>query len=83
MISSGCSFFLPCNQAASVKVALGSYVWVEDTDEAWLDGEVVEANDVEVKVKCETKMVSPLLNKKSIRLKNEICLALKLHDYDG
>ena len=59
MISSGCSFFLPCDQAASVKVALGSYVWVEDTDEAWLDGEVVEANDVEVKVKCETKTVSP------------------------
>ncbi|CAF1821027.1 unnamed protein product, partial [Brassica napus] len=49
-------------QAASVKVALGSYVWVEDTDEAWLDGEVVEANDVEVKVKCETKTVTAKVN---------------------
>ncbi|XP_013636824.1 PREDICTED: myosin-10 isoform X2 [Brassica oleracea var. oleracea] len=48
--------------AASVKVALGSYVWVEDTDEAWLDGEVVEANDVEVKVKCETKTVTAKVN---------------------
>lgn len=55
---------LPYDQAASVKVALGSYVWVEDTDEAWLDGEVVEANDDVVKVKCETKTVSSsLLNK--------------------
>ncbi|CAN6825831.1 unnamed protein product [Brassica oleracea] len=49
-------------KAASVKVALGSYVWVEDTDEAWLDGEVVEANDVEVKVKCETKTVTAKVN---------------------
>ncbi|CAH8389372.1 unnamed protein product [Eruca vesicaria subsp. sativa] len=48
--------------AASVKVALGSYVWVEDTDEAWIDGEVIEANDDEVKVKCETKTVSAKVN---------------------
>ncbi|WZY92541.1 hypothetical protein YC2023_064870 [Brassica napus] len=48
--------------AASVKVALGSYVWVEDTDEAWLDGEVVEANDDVVKVKCETKTVTAKVN---------------------
>lgn len=50
--------FLNNDQAASVKIALGSQVWVEDTDEAWLDGEVVESNDDEVKVKCETKTVS-------------------------
>ncbi|KAL0710643.1 hypothetical protein Bca4012_017621 [Brassica carinata] len=37
--------------------ALGSIVWVEDTDEAWIDGEVVEANDDEVKVNCQTKTV--------------------------
>ncbi|XP_033147606.1 myosin-10 isoform X2 [Brassica rapa] len=48
--------------AASVKVALGSCVWVEDTDEAWLDGEVVEANDDVVKVKCETKTVTAKVN---------------------
>ncbi|CAG7874734.1 unnamed protein product [Brassica rapa] len=49
-------------KAASVKVALGSCVWVEDTDEAWLDGEVVEANDDVVKVKCETKTVTAKVN---------------------
>ncbi|CAN8307008.1 unnamed protein product [Cochlearia groenlandica] len=48
-------------KAASVKVDVGSYVWVEDTYEAWLDGEVVEVNDEEVKVNCETKMSNPVL----------------------
>ncbi|KAH0932602.1 hypothetical protein HID58_009719 [Brassica napus] len=37
--------------------ALGSLVWVEDTDDAWIDGEVVEANDDDVKVNCQTKTV--------------------------
>nr|AAM14807.1 putative myosin heavy chain [Arabidopsis thaliana] len=44
---------------ASVKVTVGSQVWVEDPDEAWLDGEVVEANGQEIKVNCQTKTVSP------------------------
>ncbi|CAA7049436.1 unnamed protein product [Microthlaspi erraticum] len=48
--------------AASVKVAVGSNVWVEDTDEAWIDGEVVEANDEEIKVNCETKTVVAKVN---------------------
>lgn len=51
------------DQAASVKVALGSQVWVEDPDEAWLDGEVVEANGEEIKVNCQTKTVSPFYQK--------------------
>jgi len=42
-----------------VKVTVGSQVWVEDPDEAWLDGEVVEANGQEIKVNCQTKTVSP------------------------
>lgn len=50
------------DQAPSVKVAVGSNVWVEDTDEAWIDGEVVEVNDEEIKVNCETKTVSPFLS---------------------
>ncbi|CAG7880512.1 unnamed protein product [Brassica rapa] len=37
--------------------ALGSLVWVEDTDDAWIDGEVVEANDDDLKVICQTKTV--------------------------
>lgn len=51
------------DQDASVKIAVGSYVWVEDPDEAWLDGEVVEANGEEIKVNCQTKTVSPLISK--------------------
>ncbi|XP_072959114.1 myosin-6-like isoform X1 [Typha angustifolia] len=30
----------------------GSLVWVEDPDEAWIDGEVVEVNGDEIKVNC-------------------------------
>lgn len=69
-ISSCCSCSYLFDQAA-----LGSLVWVEDTDDAWIDGEVVEANDDDVKVICQTKTVSlsPLC------FINEICLALKLH----
>lgn len=63
---------------------MGSYVWVEDAEQAWLDGEVVESNDDQVKVKCETKTVStpPSLLLLSINpsvTRYEICLALKLH----
>ncbi|VVB07275.1 unnamed protein product [Arabis nemorensis] len=50
------------DQAASVKVALGSHVWVEDPDEAWLDGEVVEANGEDIKVNCQTKTVVAKVN---------------------
>ncbi|KAF3550147.1 hypothetical protein DY000_02001761 [Brassica cretica] len=42
--------------------ALGSLVWVEDTDDAWIDGEVVEANDDDVKVICQTKTVVAKVN---------------------
>ncbi|CAH8358652.1 unnamed protein product [Eruca vesicaria subsp. sativa] len=42
--------------------ALGSLVWVEDSDEAWIDGEVVEANDDEIKVICPTKTVTAKVN---------------------
>lgn len=39
-------------QAASVSFAVGSLVWIEDPDEAWLDGEVVETNGENLKVLC-------------------------------
>lgn len=39
-------------QAAAVNLVVGSLVWVEDPDEAWLDGEVVEVNGEEIKVLC-------------------------------
>ncbi|XP_019082520.1 PREDICTED: myosin-10-like [Camelina sativa] len=48
--------------AASAKVAVGSHVWVEDTDEAWIDGEVVESDGEEIKVHCQSKMVVAKVN---------------------
>ncbi|XP_047945089.1 myosin-8-like [Salvia hispanica] len=36
----------------ATNIAVGSHVWVEDLDEAWLDGVVVEVNGEEIKVNC-------------------------------
>ncbi|XP_026435755.1 myosin-6-like [Papaver somniferum] len=38
--------------AAPVNILVGSQVWVEDPDEAWLDGEVLEVDGQEVKIDC-------------------------------
>ncbi|XP_047269392.1 myosin-6 isoform X1 [Capsicum annuum] len=38
--------------AASVSLSVGSLVWVEDPDVAWIDGEVLEVNGADVKVSC-------------------------------
>ncbi|VVA99827.1 unnamed protein product [Arabis nemorensis] len=41
---------------ASVKMdcstVVGSFVWVEDPEEAWIDGEVIEVKGEEIKVQC-------------------------------
>ncbi|CAA0163333.1 unnamed protein product [Arabidopsis thaliana] len=37
---------------ATFNPAVGSHVWVEDPDEAWLDGEVLEINGDQIKVLC-------------------------------
>lgn len=43
---------------ASVTVLVGSHVWVEDPDVAWIDGEVVEVTGDEIKISCTSgKMV--------------------------
>lgn len=56
-------------QAASAKVSVGSHVWVEDPDEAWIDGQVEEANAEEITVNCSGKTVS---------MRTEVCSFLKL-----
>ncbi|KAG9137677.1 hypothetical protein Leryth_011415 [Lithospermum erythrorhizon] len=38
--------------AASISLSLGSLVWVEDQDVAWIDGEVLEVKGDDVKVLC-------------------------------
>ncbi|CAN1131393.1 XI-2 [Linum perenne] len=38
--------------AATVSLAVGSHVWVEDPDTAWIDGEVVSIKGEDVKVLC-------------------------------
>ncbi|KAL8143036.1 hypothetical protein V2J09_016068 [Rumex salicifolius] len=40
--------------AAPVKMAVGSLVWIEDPDDAWMDGEVIEVTGAEIKVLCTT-----------------------------
>ncbi|KAK1266822.1 hypothetical protein QJS04_geneDACA000156 [Acorus gramineus] len=39
-------------KAASIHIAVGSLVWVEDPDVSWMDGEVVEVNGEEIKIAC-------------------------------
>ncbi|ERN15904.1 hypothetical protein AMTR_s00039p00219460 [Amborella trichopoda] len=41
-------------QAAPVNITVGSLVWVEDPDEAWADGEVVEVKGQEIKISCSS-----------------------------
>jgi len=42
-------------QAAQASVAVGSQVWVEDPDVAWIDGEVIKVNGDTVTVKCSNE----------------------------
>ncbi|AAB80627.1 Strong similarity to Arabidopsis myosin MYA1 (gb/Z28389) [Arabidopsis thaliana] len=46
----------------SSKVTVGSHVWVEDPDDAWIDGEVEEVNSEEITVNCSGKTVVAKLN---------------------
>ncbi|XP_074590119.1 myosin-6-like isoform X1 [Curcuma longa] len=40
--------------ARKFSVAVGSQVWVEDPDVAWIDGEVLEVKGSEIKISCST-----------------------------
>ena len=42
-------------QADQASVAVGSQVWVEDPDVAWIDGEVIKVNGDTVTVKCSNE----------------------------
>lgn len=58
-------------QAVSGGIAVGSHVWAEDSEEAWVDGEVVEVNGEEIKVVCTSgKTVSNLLFRLSLHVYN-------------
>lgn len=39
-------------QTASASIVVGSHVWVEDSEVAWVDGEVVEVHGEEITIKC-------------------------------
>ena len=50
-------------QAAAINLVVGSHVWVEDSDVAWMDGEVLEVKGQEIKVLCTSgKSVSIFFN---------------------
>lgn len=42
-------------QAAQASIAVGSQVWVEDPDVAWIDGEVIKVNGATITVKCSNE----------------------------
>ncbi|KAK6940586.1 Dilute domain [Dillenia turbinata] len=43
--------------ATLANLVVGSFVWVEDPDDAWIDGEVVGVNGQEIKVNCTSGKV--------------------------
>ncbi|XP_061974228.1 myosin-6-like isoform X3 [Populus nigra] len=46
-------------QAAQGSSIVGSFVWVEDPEEAWMDGEVVEVNGEDITVNCASGKMKP------------------------
>lgn len=49
-------------QAALTNITVGSLVWVEDTEVAWIDGEVLAVNGEDIKIICTSgKTVSAFL----------------------
>lgn len=40
------------NQVAQSNFTIGSHVWVEDPEAAWIDGEVEEVNNEDIKITC-------------------------------
>ncbi|EOA39200.1 hypothetical protein CARUB_v10012168mg [Capsella rubella] len=46
----------------NAKVTVGSHVWVEDPDDAWIDGEVEDVNTEEITVNCSGKTVVAKVN---------------------
>lgn len=66
-------------QAATISPVVGSLVWVEDPEEAWLDGEIVEVKGEEIKVLCTSgKTVSAFY---IIPLRKCACLSLLIMFY--
>lgn len=43
------------SQVAPSNIIVGSHVWVEDAEVAWIDGEVKEINGEEIKVNCTSE----------------------------
>ncbi|KAI7740039.1 hypothetical protein M8C21_006215, partial [Ambrosia artemisiifolia] len=50
--------------STSANIIVGSQVWVEDQEVSWIDGEVIEINDKNIKVKCSSgKEVATVLSR--------------------
>ena len=43
-------FDLSCVQASTLKIVVGSHIWMQDKDLAWIDGEVFRIEDRNVHV---------------------------------
>ncbi|KAK7308383.1 hypothetical protein VNO77_41987 [Canavalia gladiata] len=56
----GIDYFFLNGQAGQLSFVVGSHIWIEDPEVAWLDGEILESKDDEVTVSFEsgTRVVS-------------------------
>ncbi|XP_061374694.1 myosin-6-like [Gastrolobium bilobum] len=52
------------SQATQLNFVVGSHIWIEDPDEAWIDGEILESNDEGITVSnaSGTRVVSKSVN---------------------
>lgn len=53
-------------QATQANIDVGSLIWVEDPDVAWIDGEVLEVNGDEVKVSCTSGKTVSFFNETGV-----------------
>lgn len=61
-------------------LGIGSFVWVEDPDEAWIDGKVVGVNGENIEVLCTSgKMVRTFTAIKGVDLLSLISNCTKFH----
>lgn len=75
-LSLNCNFVIHLNL---LQATIGSFVWLEDPDVAWIDGEVLEVKGEELKVLCtsgKTVSVVPLDNFLALRFVTFINLKL-------
>ncbi|KAL7253735.1 hypothetical protein ACSBR1_008144 [Camellia fascicularis] len=63
------------NLELEVNIIVGSHVWIEDPDEAWIDGQVSNINGLEVEIQTR--------NEKTIKILHQLDISYFINTYSG